>query len=296
MKDKPSRMIVVFSVLFVLSATLTVNLGLSYFEEKNRPLHQMTQQAERVAAFMADFHQTATALPEPTETRQPASISPKLLLPTATKAPTATPNPHAVELQEALALIDVNFSAWQSLNPDVQAWIHNQAVHLDHPILVSPDNEYYLTRDIDLTYKEMGSVFFDFRNNTNFSHRNTVIYGHNFDNGLMFSNLVWYKTQAFYEQNSSYYLYTPNQVYRVDIAAGMLVSETDITYLNVDFESDIEFRAFLQNINENSVINSDIELGVNDRLVTLYTCTNDWQGQRFVVIGKLTWLGSFSGE
>jgi sortase B len=109
----------------------------------------------------------------------------------------------------------------------------------------------------------------------------------------MFSNLVWYKSQQFYEKNPSFFLYTPEQVYRVDIAAGIVVSETDVTYLDIDFQSDMEFRSLIQKINENSIIDGDIALSPRDHLVTLYTCTNDWQGQRFVVIGKLTSLGPF---
>jgi sortase B len=167
---------------------------------------------------------------------------------------------------------------------------------VDHPVLKAPDNEYYLTRDLDLSYKAMGSIFFDFRNQTSFSDPNTIIYGHNFDNGLMFSNLVRFKSQQFYEENPYYYLYTPEQVYRVDIAAGIVVSETDTTYLEVEFSSDLELRSLINNIEENSVIETDIALSPKDHLVTLYTCTNDWQGQRFVVIGKATLLGSFRAE
>jgi sortase B len=298
MELKQKVLIVILSVLFLLSAVLTVSFGLEYVQGKNRPLQEMTEQADKIDAFMANYYLTATAQPSATPSHTPTSQSNlsahKLLPPTATSVPTPTPNPHAEELQRALSFVDVDFPAWQSLNQDVQAWIHNEAIRVDHPILKSPDNEYYLTHDIDLSYKAMGSIFFDFRNKTNFSDRNTIIYGHNFDNGLMFSNLVWYKTQQFYEKNTYYYLYTPEQVYRVDIAAGIVVSETDITYLDIDFQSDMEFRSLIQKIEENSVLETEIELSPRDRLVTLYTCTNDWQGQRFVVIGKITLLGPFT--
>lgn len=260
-------------------------------------MSEETQQAQSVATFMANYYQTATAQPSPTPSPTPTSAptleTPTLLPPTATIAPTPTPNPHAEELQQALSLVEVDFTAWQNLNGDVRAWIHNEAIRVDHPILKSPDNEYYLTRDLDLSYKAMGSIFFDFRNQTDLSDPNTIIYGHNFDNGLMFSNLVWYKNQQFYEKHPFYYLYTPEQVFRVDIAAGIVVSETDVTYLVVDFDSDTEFRNLIQTIEENSVIDTEIVLTPEDRMVTLYTCTNDWQGQRFVVIGKITPLGSF---
>lgn len=300
MDVKRRLLLVMLSILFLLSAALTVSFGFKYIAARSEPLREETQQAQSVETFMANYYRTATAqpssTPSPTPTSTPSPEGTKWLPPTATMVPTPTINPHAEELQQALSLVEIDFPAWQSLNGDVRAWIHNEAVRVDHPILKSPDNEYYLTRDLDLSFKAMGSIFFDFRNKSDFSDPNTIIYGHNFDNGLMFSNLVWYKSQQFYEQNPFYYLYTPEQVYRVDIAAGIVVSETDTTYLVVDFSSDAEFSSLIQTIEENSVIESEISLTPGDRLVTLYTCTNDWLGQRFVVIGKLTPLGSFSAQ
>lgn len=299
MELKRRLILVILSVLFLLSAALTASFGLKYVGDTIRPLNEMTQQANSVATFMTNYYRTATAqpslTPSPVPTNSSSLAAPKLLPPTATIIPTPTVNLHAEELLQALSLVEIDFPAWQSLNSDVQAWIQNESIRVDYPILKSPDNEYYLTRDLDLSYKAMGSIFFDYRNKTDFSDPNTIIYGHNFDNGLMFSNLVWYKSQQFYEQNPVYYLYTPEQVYRVDIAAGIVVSETDTTYLVVDFNSDAEFHSLIQKIEENSVIETEIELTPSDRLVTLYTCTNDWQGQRFVVIGKITPLGSFAG-
>ena len=297
MELKRRLLLVMLSVLFLLSAALTVSFGFKYIAARSQALSEETQQAQSVATFMANYYQTATAQPSPTPSPTPTSAptleTPTLLPPTATIAPTPTPNPHAEELQQALSLVEVDFTDWKNLNGDVRAWIHNEAIRVDHPILKSPDNEYYLTRDLDLSYKAMGSIFFDFRNQTDLSDPNTIIYGHNFDNGLMFSNLVWYKNQQFYEKHPFYYLYTPEQVFLVDIAAGIVVSETDVTYLVVDFDSDTEFRNLIQTIEENSVIDTEIVLTPEDRMVTLYTCTNDWQGQRFVVIGKITPLGSF---
>ena len=300
MEVKRRLSLVILSILFLLSAALTVGFGVQYFRARNRPVKEEALQAQRLAIFMADYYRTATAQPSPTPsltpTSTPSPIGTKSLPPTATLVPTPTINPHAEELQQALSLVEVDFPAWQSLNADIRAWIHNEAIRVDHPILKSPDNEYYLTRDLDLSYKAMGSIFFDFRNNTDFSDPNTIIYGHNFDNGLMFSNLVWYKSQQFFEQNPFYTIYTPEQVYRVDIAAGIVVSETDTTYLVVNFSSEMEFQSLIQTIEENSVIETEVELTPSDHLVTLYTCTNDWQGQRFVVIGKITPLGSFSAQ
>ncbi|MCK9246870.1 MAG: class B sortase [Anaerolineaceae bacterium] len=294
MESKRRLLTILLSIIFVLSTALAVSFGMRYREEVRQPLLEMTLQSEKIATFMADYNLAATTTPSLTPTNLPQPGPQKLLPPTPSLTPTPTPNPHAKELQHALSLVEINFPAWQRLNKDVQAWIHNHAIGVDLPIVDSPDNEYYLTRDIDLSYKAMGSLFFDYRNNTDFSDPNTIIYGHNFDNGLMFSNLVWYKSQQFYKQNPFYYLYTPEQVYRVDIAAGIVVSETDTTYLKVDFQSDMQYRSLIYLINDNSVIETGIDLSPHDQIVTLYTCTNDWQGQRFVLIGKVTRLGPFN--
>ena len=295
------RLFILFLVgLFLLSAAVTVSFGVQYIEARNQPLKEAEEREQGIATYMAEYYQTATAQPSSTPTSTP-TITPspmgdKWLPPTATLVPTPTINPHAEELKQALSLAQPDFVAWKSLNEDVSAWIHNEVVRVDHPVLKSPSNEYYLTHDIDHSYRAMGSIFFDFRNQTDFSDKNTIIYGHNFDNGQMFSNLVWYKDQQFYEKNPYYYLYTPDQVFRVDIAAGIVVGETDTTFLAIDFSSGADFQAYLQKIEENSVIVSEVELRPGDRLVTLYTCTNDWLGQRFVVIGKLTPLGPFQGQ
>lgn len=298
MEQKRKYSLVILSVLFLLSAGLTVGFGWNFMRQTIHPMNEMTQQSNKVATFLANYYLTATAnpssTPTPTPTNTPSHSSIKLLPPTSTPIPTPTLNPHAEELEHALALVEIDFPAWQSLNGDVQAWVYNKAIRVDHPVLKSPDNEYYLTHDVDHSPKAMGSIFFDFRNHTDFTDSNTIIYGHNFDNGLMFSNLVWYKSQQYFEQNPYYYLYTPEQVFRVDISAGIVVSETDTTYLVVGFDSERAFRNLIQTIEENSVIDTGVSLTTRDRLVTLYTCTNDWQGQRFVVIGKLTPLGAFT--
>jgi len=163
MELKRRLILVILSVLFLLSAALTASFGLKYVGDTIRPLNEMTQQANSVATFMTNYYRTATAqpslTPSPVPTNSSSLAAPKLLPPTATIIPTPTVNPYAEELLQALSLVEIDFPAWQSLNSDVQAWIHNESIRVDYPILKSPDNEYYLTRDLDLSYKAMGSIF-----------------------------------------------------------------------------------------------------------------------------------------
>ena len=138
MEFKRRLTLVIMSILFLLSAALTVSFGVQYIEARNRPMKEASQQEQNIATFLADYYRTATAQPSSTPTLTPSPMTPKWLPPTATLVPTATINTHAEELQQALSLVEIDFTAWQSLNEDVSAWIHNEVVRVDHPVLKSP--------------------------------------------------------------------------------------------------------------------------------------------------------------
>ncbi len=77
--------------------------------------------------------------------------------------------------------------------PSAIGWIYNQGTTLDYPVVQGNDNEYYLKHLIDGTENKLGSIFMDSRNQANFSDDITVIYGHNLEDGSMFTSLEKYK-------------------------------------------------------------------------------------------------------
>ena len=56
---------------------------------------------------------------------------------------------------------------------------------------------------------------------TNDSH--VLIHGHNMGNGTMFRNLNLFKNRQFMIEHPAFYLYTPDEVYTVEIFAGSIV-------------------------------------------------------------------------
>ena len=63
----------------------------------------------------------------------------------------------------------------------------------------------------------MGCLFIDYENAEDFSDNNTIIYGHNMRDGSMFSTLVEYKAQAYYDEHPEMYLVTPEGGYVVEV-------------------------------------------------------------------------------
>ena len=118
--------------------------------------------------------------------------------------------------------IRVDFDALREKNDDVVAWIYCPDTPINYPVVQAADNEAYLHRLLDGSKNSAGTLFMDFRNSSDFSDWNSVIYGHNMKNGSMFGTLMDYKTQSYFDAHPKVFLLTPEQDYVVKIVAGFV--------------------------------------------------------------------------
>ncbi len=178
--------------------------------------------------------------------------------------------------------LDIDFEVLNQENQDIVGWIYLENSPINYPVVQSNDNEYYLHRLINGEYNLAGSIFMDYRNNSNLEDNNTIIYGHNMKNNTMFGSLQEYKAQEYYENHKTIYYFTPKKNYAIELIAGYTISvESDIYNL-----ADIDKKE-LTDIISKSDFTSDIELKENDKLITLSTCAYEYDGARYVVIGIL---------
>ena len=108
----------------------------------------------------------------------------------------------------------IDFDALMELNPDTIGWIRfDEPEIISYPIVKSHDNEEYLTKTFSDNDNKLGSIFVDMNNKSDFSDRNTLIYGHNMRVGnQMFSQIRKYGDNEFREENPYFYIYTPDNV------------------------------------------------------------------------------------
>lgn len=187
----------------------------------------------------------------------------------------------------------VDFEQLLSINPDTVAWVRfEEPSIISYPVVQGRDNAEYLTRTFQANDNKLGAIFMDYETAPDFSDRNTIIYGHNLNyGGEMFSRLVEYGDQSFYEQYPYFYIYTPDhkvRTYRI-YAAGV-VSEVGINYVH-KFNSDQEFETYLNAVKESSAYNTGTEATKDSYMVTLSTCTNINETERFIVHGILQETG-----
>ena len=157
--------------------------------------------------------------------------------------------------------------------------------NISYPIMQGEDNNYYLKHLPNGDSNKIGSIFIDYRNNE-FNDQNTIIYGHNFNNGTMFSDLLNYKADDFYKNHSKYAIYVSDRKMEVEIF-GVYVLDVTKEKIPINFETLDVFNDYIDKIMENNLIKSNFEINENDRLVSLCTCANGSWKNRLIVVGKV---------
>lgn len=180
----------------------------------------------------------------------------------------------------------VDFDALLAINPDVVAWIYIEGTNINYPVVQGQDNSYYLNRLLDGTYNGAGTIFLDYRNKSDLSDRNSVLYGHHMQNGTMLHQITKYKEQSFYDEHPVCLVMTPNGNYKLEFFAGYVIDMNSQAW-KMEFASDEEYTQWLDDAISRSTFTSTVQPTAQDRVVTFSTCTYEYNDARFVLVGVL---------
>ena len=181
----------------------------------------------------------------------------------------------------------VNFDELLAINPDTVGWIRfsPEPSQINYPVVQGDDNDLYLHKTFSANDNTVGAIFVNVYNNPDFNDRNTIIYGHRMNDNSMFHDLAKYEDKSFWESNPYFYIYTPDgREITYHIYSTGVVKDVSDTYLT-EFASDEEYQAFLNMTKEVAAYDTGVEVGTDDVIVTLSTCTKASNDDRFVVRG-----------
>jgi len=179
----------------------------------------------------------------------------------------------------------VDFEALNINYPGIVGWLVLEGSPINYPVMQDSDNDFFIRHLPDGTPHRDGSVFLDYRNESDFSDKSILIYGHMTRNHDMFGILREYRNREFYEANPVLYLYTPEKDYTIQVFAAYLAhSQRDHPPLH--FEGD-EFMEYVEQLKSTSFFKSDVVVEENDRIVSLCTCAYDFNEARLIITGVL---------
>lgn len=196
----------------------------------------------------------------------------------------------AITADESGEGFSVDFDALLKENPDTVAWIRfDEPSVISYPVVKSADNEDYLTKTFSDNDNKLGAIFMDMRNNPDFLDMNTFIYGHNMKiGGEMFSQLTEYESEEFCRDHPYFYIYTPDgKVRTYTIFSAGVVKDTAENY-EISYQTDEDFETYINTCRESSNYKVDVEVNAQSKIVSLSTCTNVQDDERFLVQGVLT--------
>ena len=177
----------------------------------------------------------------------------------------------------------VDFEGLKEVNPDVVGWIYMEGTNINYPIVQGKNNDYYLRHLIDGTYNNAGCIFLDSACSSEFASKNNIIYGHNMKNGTMFHILMEYKKQEYYDEHPVARLMTPNGNYEIAFFSGFVAKDPSDAW-ETNF-LDGEFDDWIVKTKNKSIFASEVQPIADDRILTLSTCTYEFENARFVLYG-----------
>lgn len=183
-------------------------------------------------------------------------------------------------------MAQINLAALREENPDVVGWIRIPDTKIDYPLMQGEDNDFYLNHTWKKEPNSVGSVFLECENRADLTDYNTIVYGHNMNNGSMFADLELFALQEYWKDHPYVYIATDAGVYRYEIFAFFNAQVDSLTY-GMNPQRDDTKEKFLNLALEESRIETGIQPVITDRILTLSTCSGANYDYRYVVQARL---------
>ena len=187
-------------------------------------------------------------------------------------------------VMDEMAKIDL--AALRAVNPDVLGWIRIPDTKIDYPLMQGEDNDFYLNHTWEKTPNSVGSIFLEHLNSADLTDYNTIVYGHNMNNGSMFAGLQNYAMPDYWKEHPYVYVLTDAGVYRYEVFVFFRAEIDSLTY-GLNPQRDDTKEDFLNLSLENSWIDTGIKPALTDRILTLSTCSGSNYDYRYVVQARL---------
>ena len=188
----------------------------------------------------------------------------------AEAAPADTSNPEIARLTEDY--------------PDAVGWLTAEGAGVSHPFALGETNRTYLRTALDGSYVRSGTLFLDCRCSRDMRDSLTVLYGHNLNNGTMFSELARYLDSAYIRSWPDIWVSLPDRTEHYTVWAAMVAdAASDRLFENAGAQGDIG--DIVDYVRTNAgYIGPDLTVTGGDRLLVLSTCNPSFFTARTVVI------------
>ncbi|MBR2876657.1 MAG: class B sortase, partial [Clostridia bacterium] len=200
--------------------------------------------------------------------------------------------PHLLDIVFPIGF-NYNYALYYAENPDTIGYLKIPGTNIDTPVVQADNNKYYLNHDFYGKYTSYGAIYASYIDNFNVIDRNTLIYGHNMNDGTRFGSLKSYKSMDFFLEHPIIEFNTLYEKHKWKVCA-VIITNGDVKGDNgyfFDFTfnncSDTCFEEYIVELNKRKLYETGVDILPTDKLVTLCTCTYEFDNARLLVIGRM---------
>lgn len=119
---------------------------------------------------------------------------------------------------------------------------------------------------------------------------NIIIYGHNMKNANMFSDLLNFRDESYFKENTEIILYTETGTMTYEILASLpmdLTSKENFFQFNsyIKVSEEMNSMDYINEIKARALYFKDGNINPSSKLITLSTCAYDSDNARFLIVG-----------
>lgn len=185
-------------------------------------------------------------------------------------------------------------------NSDTIGWMSIPGANVDNPVVKTPEDydtlePFYLKHAFDKSSSRYGALFVDRYTEVSPQRQsqNIVVYGHHMRDGTMFGSVKKYRQLDFYKENptiefDTLYRKGTYKVFSVFIVNTIPESDNGFVfeYRYSDFDNQQDFMQMVEQMQVRSIINTPVDVQPGDELLTLSTCTYEFDDARLVLVAR----------
>ena len=189
-------------------------------------------------------------------------------------------------IEEAVGTED-GLSDLAAENREVIAWLRVDGTAIDYPVTQAGDNIKYVGTDVKGKSSFAGNPFLDHRNDPGFTDVYSIIYGHDMEDHLLFSDLSLFLEKEFWNgERKGSILLTDGQRLNIRFFAAVKAKASDNRFMDPLMVRNNWGKEFWDEMMSCASIATDTIDG-GDHIIALSTCSSAGSEERIVLLGKI---------
>lgn len=178
-------------------------------------------------------------------------------------------------------LSPIDFEELRKVNPDVIAWLTIPGTNIDYPVVQTTDNETYLSKTFEGGTSVAGSIFLDSDSRSDLMGLHSILYGHHMKNKTMFTDLIKFKDEEFFNKHREIILYTPERELHLQTVAA-LYGDADGEKRRTKFSTQERFNEYVD-IQTKGCGFRELPEGDIKHLYSFVTCSYEFDDARTIL-------------